>query len=153
MASNGPGRQFGLSWAINPNFWGGSKSFGTHISEYRLGTSFVLFVVGHGTKWGPRDENVKWHKNWCFGPKVNFLFLNRDFCQWGISPIHPRLQLSCWTNTEFPRYSSFSRAWAHLWKIARLGESFGLGITKLAPAFNFPKILIGDRRLLGSSKN
>ena len=53
-------------------------------------------------------ENIdRWCSNWplgakmCFfdpkfeylGPKVNYLFWNRDFCQQGISPVCPGLQL------------------------------------------------------------
>ena len=37
---------------------GGSKSFGTHISENHLGTLFALFfLLGHGTKWA-RKANI-----------------------------------------------------------------------------------------------
>ena len=41
-----------IFWAKILIFWRGSKSFGTHISENQLGTSFPLFFcAGIATKW------------------------------------------------------------------------------------------------------
>ena len=39
---------------------GGSRSFGTHISENHLGISFAFSLVGHGTKWA--REAAIWPK-------------------------------------------------------------------------------------------
>ena len=48
-----------------------------------------------------RGENVLFSpKNFDMGQKVNFLHGNSDFCQQGISPLYPGLQLSYWNHPQ-----------------------------------------------------
>ena len=63
----------GQCWAVvgcNGQYWlvmaciGGSKSFGTHITENHLGTSLALFFGRAG---------IKWAKNANFWPKMSIL--------------------------------------------------------------------------------
>ena len=60
-----------------------------------------------------RDENVVFHpKIWIFGAKSHFLYGNRYFCQQGISPVCPGLQLSY---LEHPQKNSVSELWVIFW--------------------------------------
>ena len=58
------------------------------------------------------------------GPKVNFLFWNRDFCQQGISPVLRGLQLA---HLDQPQKNSVSELWVFFcgspWFLAVSGHS------------------------------
>ena len=60
-------------------FWGGIKSFVTHVSENHLGTSFALFLVRQGTKWAKKTQHGQkgptWPKMPILGKTILFFFL------------------------------------------------------------------------------
>ena len=104
-------------------FTGGSKSFVTHITE-KPPRHFVqiCFLVGHGIKWA-KNANIwpKMTENAYFGPNLAILgggsktfgtliSGNHHFCQQGIPPIHPGLQLFHW---DHPKKTFHFRGMGH----------------------------------------
>jgi len=74
----------------------GSKNFGTLVSGVQWDTFFVLKTLISGAQighWGQKCAFLT-PKFGYLGPKVNFLFSDRDFCWWNKWPLYPGLQLS-----------------------------------------------------------
>ena len=60
---------------------GVSKSFGNNITENHLDNLSALFFGKALDQMGQKCRYLA--KNVSFGPKVNFLYGDRNFCQWG----------------------------------------------------------------------
>ena len=85
----------------------GIKTSGTLLSGSQWDTSFVLkTLTGEApiSRLGKKCANLT-QQFGHLGQKVNFLFWNRDFCQQGISPAYPGLQIfhldHCQKNLRF----------------------------------------------------
>ena len=61
-------------------------------------------------------------KIWILGPKVMFMFRNRNFCQMGIWPVCPGLQISY---LDHPEKNSIFRAMGHFSGLTPLFGRFG----------------------------
>ena len=95
------------------NFLGaGSKNFGTLVSGFQWDTFFVLktlIIEAPIGRWGRKCAFLT-PKFGYLGPKVNFLFSDRDFCWWNKWPLYPGLQLS---NQNHPQKIFRFRARGH----------------------------------------
>ena len=132
--------KFGRFWAPNPIFLGaGSKNFGTLVSGFQWDTFFVLKTLIIEAPIGRQGRKCAFltPKFGYLGPKVNFLFSDRDFCWWSKWPLYPGLQLS---HRNHPQKISVSELGVIFWGSPLFLAVFGHSHFRGATTLNFGPI-------------
>ena len=117
--------KIGRFWAKNPIF--GGERVKLLVPSYQETKETPFLCWKHWSvrlQLAARGKNVLFSpKNFDMGQKVNFLHGNSDFCQQGISPLYPGLQLS---HSESPKKNFRFRARGHFWGLTPVFGRFGL---------------------------
>ena len=106
-------------------FWGGwSKSFFILISRNQWDIFFELKTLTGSAQIGRKGRKcaISTQNFWYFGPKVNFLYVNCNFCGQVILPVCPGLQLS---QSDHPKKKFRFRAIGHFSGLIPVFGRFG----------------------------
>ena len=132
--------KFGHFWAQNPIFW--AQGVKILVPSYRDSNETPFSCWKH---WSVGLKLAAWGRKCAFltpkfgylGPKVNFLFSDRNFCWWNKLPLYPGLQLS---HRNHPQKNFSFRARVIFWGSPLFLAVFGHSHVRRATTLNFGPI-------------